>query len=344
MPMTQAELITCANCQARSEHRVLIVTSCFGWADLDNRPPEPHRRTIGNWVQQCPSCSYCAVDLSKRTGDLTLIGSPMYTRALTNDRLPDLARRFLAQGVLLEPVEPIGGAAVRLQAAWVCDDERAGAQPHGARRKTRSDPASECRLEFIAAVDRAQPIAGESGRILSVARIDALRRTSQFQAAAAGCPVMLALPDLDQDSRLRLELEAKLISQRDIAAHSVEECEGSHERRREHELQARQELEASREAQRANQAPVQTGNRQTGEPPRSGTSQQGRDEQEFLEAIARRQAGEPEIGGWNQPSSQAANHRNRSKATPGATSRQAQADEYDQRPEWELRQIFETND
>jgi len=92
--------------------------------DLDTRPNGPLRNTISCWMQGCPHCGYCAADVaSVHEVAAPLIPTQDYQRWLTDSRVPEPARKFLAHAHLLAGVGQIADAGwSSLHAAWMCDD------------------------------------------------------------------------------------------------------------------------------------------------------------------------------------------------------------------------------
>lgn len=56
----RVEQLTCACCSAVFRAEVLQSTNRRGYSDLDGRPPEMQRSTMHYWLQECPTCLYCA--------------------------------------------------------------------------------------------------------------------------------------------------------------------------------------------------------------------------------------------------------------------------------------------
>ena len=76
----------CSCCGAKVIIRVLTSTSFFGASDLDFRPPAPARYTVGNYVQECNACGYCAPDLAKPiAGAVDVIRQANYREISTSD-------------------------------------------------------------------------------------------------------------------------------------------------------------------------------------------------------------------------------------------------------------------
>ena len=125
-------VVTCACCGtdvAIAQWPARTLTDGIG--DLDGRPGEPMRSTIGLWVRRCPECGYCARDLSKDCGDPVreLVRSPEYCSRLLGPRmhigglLPTKAIDFYCKAYLDSRIGPEAQAFWALvHAAWICDD------------------------------------------------------------------------------------------------------------------------------------------------------------------------------------------------------------------------------
>ena len=117
---------TCAVCGVVSEQTGVLSTSTFGAPDLDGRPAEMKRSTIGWWVHRCPGCGYCAPSIDEAPADAAdLVRSAPYRQQLDDPLTPELARMFLCSAMI---VETSGGPVARglvtplICAAWACDD------------------------------------------------------------------------------------------------------------------------------------------------------------------------------------------------------------------------------
>ncbi len=172
MTMIRPEEVRCRNCGRRSEQMILESTNAFGSADLDLRPPEMQRSTMGCWLQLCPHCGFCAPDLAKTKGDPSIIGSAEYRAIPSDQRFPELARRFLARARLVEHTDPERASDARLHAAWACDDA------------DLDEPAVECRLGAAAGMEALKPFDdSEDGLTRGAILVDVLRRAGQFERA-----------------------------------------------------------------------------------------------------------------------------------------------------------------
>ncbi len=127
--------------------------------DLDLRPGEPTRSTLGKWVSACRHCGACAPDLSVLTPDLAEVVASGAYRELTGP-----ARRFLRWARLC--ADPGERAEAMLQAAWAADDALDAA-------------AASYRREAAALW------AGSDDPRAGMRRVDALRRAGDFPAALA---------------------------------------------------------------------------------------------------------------------------------------------------------------
>ena len=205
--------VKCANCHKSSEHQALGSTNAFGSPDLDLRPPEMQRSTMSAWLQQCPHCGYVAPKLSKGTDDMAAVSQSDYRASLSDQRFPELARRFLAHALLLVSSEPDSAAHSRLSAAWVCDD------------LGKSDLAVECRRLAAECLAKLRPFADdEQGVSQGAIFVDVLRRAGQWEQAEAECAALLACKNAKEILRQVLEYQSRLIGEHDKDAHRVDEC------------------------------------------------------------------------------------------------------------------------
>ena len=89
--------VQCCVCGKKSNHKVVRSSYSHGSSDLDTRPPEMTRSTIYYSIQRCPSCGYCASDLSECSGDVKFhVESKAYQEIIGNKAIPKVAASFLA--------------------------------------------------------------------------------------------------------------------------------------------------------------------------------------------------------------------------------------------------------
>ncbi|MDP7290064.1 MAG: hypothetical protein QGH94_18930, partial [Phycisphaerae bacterium] len=211
-----ADNIRCAHCGEVSEHMVLGSSNTFlGSPDLDLRPAEMYRSTMSMWVQRCPTCDYCAPDISKIHRKVRKhIDSDELKAALSDTAVPELARRFAACAVLEQKAGRLYEAASGFHcAAWACDDESEDQLAMEFRRKT-IELLTEMRQRRIP-FDRA----GQYEAVLT----DLLRRVGEFDSAGAECQAGVALVSDNSVPLEIFELQRELIAAGDTAAHSVPE-------------------------------------------------------------------------------------------------------------------------
>ena len=188
---------------------------------FDTRPGEPLRSTIDRWVEMCPSCGYCADDISRAAaGAGAVIATPEYKSYLEDDSIPFKARQFLCFACILDRLHQHADAGwAALQAAWVCDD---AGDDHA---------ASRCRNRAIELWPRGK----QAGQLFSddmatefALVTDVYRRLGEFENATVACAEGLDLEDIPPSVETMLRRQLTLIQARDRAAHSMRELVGTH--------------------------------------------------------------------------------------------------------------------
>jgi hypothetical protein len=174
--------------------------------DLDLRPGEPLRSTMGRWLQHCPHCGYSAPDISRaHPAAAQAVGAAPFRALMADTTHPPLARHFLGWAHVLEESGALHAAAeATLQAAWVADDA------------ARPDLARAWRLEAVALWRSGPPLDAEQ----SVRVIDALRRAEAWDDAA-GAVVSLQAEALPEAVTQVLALEQRLIEAGDSGRHTL---------------------------------------------------------------------------------------------------------------------------
>lgn len=241
--------VTCRLCGTEDRQTILQSSNTFGGSEgLDGRPAGMLRRTMKFWVQRCKRCGYCATDLSdgagddvpvsrvlaydgvsvtleepvtgppsgwsSRRGDLlrSVVKSQAYNAQLHNLSFPKLANSFLCQSLIAEAegryVDATFGG---LHAAWACDDA------------TRFKRADDCRARVVELIQNASLTSQSFGirlRSREALLVDALRRTGNFEFAAATCRGAF-VNEADKFLRNVLEFQLELINRRYTAAYSL---------------------------------------------------------------------------------------------------------------------------
>ncbi len=207
---------TCFLCGTESTHKGLISTASLGSTDLDSRPPEPERSSLSYWIHTCPSCGYCAPDLSD--GDRAfeaVVRSEEYRNTLENPSTPRLAGQFLCWMLLEESrkeYEKAGWGAIH--AAWACDD--AGVGEWAARCRER---ASEL---LMRAREMGQWFAEDAG-LEEAILVDLLRRAGRFEEALRLCEDRLS-KEPDETVKVILLYQKALIGKSDNGRHTLAEA------------------------------------------------------------------------------------------------------------------------
>jgi len=206
----------CLVCGEINEYTEVTSTNEFGAPDLDTRPPEMLRSTIPFWIQRCPSCGYCAPQVSagpQTAGEI--VDSNAYLGQSGNPTYPALANHFLCWATIQESCGELAEAGwTCVHAAWVCDDENA------------SLGASLCRMKAIELFKQARrngarfsEQAGAEDALLA----DLYRRCGEFEKAVTAVQVgVLKRPE--QVLRKVLYYQVNLVMQRNVASHSVDEA------------------------------------------------------------------------------------------------------------------------
>ncbi|MBA3825943.1 MAG: hypothetical protein H0X24_18840 [Ktedonobacterales bacterium] len=116
--------VTCAVCQTLSEQSYLRSTNTMGPPDLDTRPAPMERDTLGFVIARCPTCGYCAPDLTEAPAEARdVVATDGYRAQLHQDAFPELANTYLCWALICEVTRDYHRAGwAALSAAWVCDD------------------------------------------------------------------------------------------------------------------------------------------------------------------------------------------------------------------------------
>ncbi len=163
--------------------------------DLDLRPGEPTRSTIGRWMQCCEGCGAVAPDLARLPPEtIEIVESEAY---LSLSARPPEATPFLRWAMLCRAGDRAGAL---LQAAWVADDA--------------GDDEAAVHYRREAAANWGEPDGIESALRL----IDILRRANLL-AAAEECAALVAEGAPDERSMQILNFERTRIAERDTGRH-----------------------------------------------------------------------------------------------------------------------------
>jgi len=211
MPLPFGKTAECSVCGEESFQQELASTNMMGSSDLDGRPPEMMRSTMDTWVESCPSCGYCATDLSEHLdhgGEI--VQSPAYRDILERDDIPALAISFLAASYLYEFCHEYARAAAMAQyAAWVLDDIDSTVESKNARLKA---------ISMIHLANEHEQAFGGSSDESTLITVDLMRRSRLFNQAEAFIE-QSSFEGFDVDILELVQYERQLIANKDSSVH-----------------------------------------------------------------------------------------------------------------------------
>jgi hypothetical protein len=207
MPNTQCAICGTFSEQPEAPSPDLAPPAALAAPDLDTRPPEPERSTIGAWMQDCPSCGYAAADLTR--------AAPGVDALLKTAGYKECPGPFARHAYILERLGFYADAGwTALHGAWAFDD----AGDESSARRMRSAALSYWK-EGRGANQHFMETVAEEFSIVT----DILRRIGDFGQAQSTARIALQdehLPPLLEDA---LRFQLTLIQQKDAAVHSLAE-------------------------------------------------------------------------------------------------------------------------
>ena len=213
--------ITCAICGTESVQNVLASTNQMGYADLDLRPPPMARYTLEYQIQECPSCRYCAPDLTKaHENGALIIQSDEYIECISDTSAPDLVRRFLSYAHYMKLHKNFQEAFfANLKASWVCDDKGIAKTGSQCRRKA---------IEYLLLCKMQGDLIWEEPGLYELVLANLYRRTATFHE---GMEIVLAgaLKATDPVIKSALEFTGSLIDRWDTLQYSFGDVVGIQE-------------------------------------------------------------------------------------------------------------------
>jgi hypothetical protein len=217
------EIKQCSVCGARNEYTGIGSTGTFGPQDLDTRPSERKRSTIVAWVQRCPDCGYCAVDLSEACCPEAreIVNSREYKERLNDPTYPELANSFLCKAIIDRKSGALAAATLSLMwAAWFCDDSGHLDQARVCRQK-----AAEM---LVIAEDDGQQVFKREGANTAIL-VDLLRRSGQIEEARKA--IAARRGGITEEVIVRiLDFQATLLDKNDVSCHTIAEVIGQDNR------------------------------------------------------------------------------------------------------------------
>jgi hypothetical protein len=202
---SQSVLVRCGNCGTEQQVRHLLHADELEPPDLDTRPGENLRSSIGLWMARCAHCGYCAADLSSiHEQAAAVVDCDAYHQQLQDPRFPDKANEFICHALILERIGQYADAGwTMLHAAWVSDDER------------RPEAASLCRRGALrawsAGKQRGQAFhESHESEFLIISEVH--RRLGEFEFALTACNEGSLSDDLPELLDHCFRLQRRLIS------------------------------------------------------------------------------------------------------------------------------------
>jgi hypothetical protein len=212
-------VVSCAVCDRDVEVTMIGSTNRFGSPDLDFRPPEMMRSTMGSWVHECPSCGYCAEALDEADAEIVTIVKGDSFRSFRSGAagFGQPAKMFHSAAFIAAEAGKLADAFHHtLHEAWAHDD--AG----------DSVRASAARLNAVDLLNHAR---GEGQRLFEeegaddAVTVDLLRRAGEFGHANEVCQKVLSGHSEEEVRRL-LDFQFELCGRHDTGGHTMAEVFG----------------------------------------------------------------------------------------------------------------------
>ena len=218
MTTMHQEKVKCCVCGKKSNHDVVGSSYSHGSSDLDTRPPEMRRSTIYYSIQRCPSCGYCASDLSECSGDAKFhVESKEFQEIIGNKAIPKVAASFLALSYEKQQTHQYSESAwAAIHAAWICDD------------KNKQKASKECRKKAISMIENANAYSqnmGDQAGATEALTIDLMRRAGMFEQALK-LAEETKTKDIEEIILQVIAYEESLIESKDINSHTISEALG----------------------------------------------------------------------------------------------------------------------
>ena len=211
-----SDVVTCVVCGREVEVTMIGSTNQFGSPDLDFRPPEMMRSTMGCWLHECPGCGYCAECLDEADAKTVAIvkGDAFQSFRSGAADFAQPAKKFhFAAFIASEAGNLIEAFHHTLHEAWSHDDEGDSVRANAAR------------LNAVDLLNHAQRegkhLFEEDGAADAVAA-ELLRRAGEFERAASICKIALSGHCNEVVQRL-LAIQFDLCKMEDTAGHTIDE-------------------------------------------------------------------------------------------------------------------------
>ncbi|MCQ2379459.1 MAG: hypothetical protein MJ025_00845 [Victivallaceae bacterium] len=200
----------CANCGAVDTYQQLGSTNCFGWSDLDLRPAEMQRSTIGVVMHMCKECGYAWYDVSEAPKNKVMLAGIVSSLP----RAKDLSDTYFNAGMIRLLADDDHESAFNcfLNAAWAADDAGDAAK------------AVKARCKALVQVHTLLKTDGENADLMLMAA-DIARRAGEFVIALEYIE-KIEKCETDDIHRKLAAFERKLAGDEDDKCHNISEAPG----------------------------------------------------------------------------------------------------------------------
>lgn len=201
--ITKGLCLKCTVCGAESSQNMSTGFDFATKTDLDQRPRPHMEGELEYRVMRCPSCGYCATNISTDAGvTREMIDDPDYHSIIESGDDP-VYSSFMAKGYLMERTcYYIGAFDAYRSASWVADD---------------LGEAELARRARVKAVETGRVFAEKMHPAGKCGFCDILRRAGRFEDCIRLADEVLASDSATDDDRSAAEYEKELCSQMNIS-------------------------------------------------------------------------------------------------------------------------------
>ena len=185
---------------------------------LDGRPADSHSSVLYMFLQQCLSCGYCTLDVSKGSPKYIEISkTEEYQKQAFNRDYPVTANKYLCWAIIQENFGKYNEAGLAaLYASWICDDD-----------KEAKEKSLECRakaIDFFIKSDEAGQEFAINKTEEQLILIDIHRRNSEFDLAQKICNILLS-KELSERDKTKVLFQEDLIDDKDSGRYRIKDSE-----------------------------------------------------------------------------------------------------------------------
>jgi len=201
--------VRCFCCAKTSQQSILLSSNEFGSRDLDQRPAEMMRSTMGSWLQECPNCGYVAAALPQGDErDRLFVQTHNYAALCEFPQVSRLSSRFLRRVAIDAARDDFEQAFTNtLCAAWDADDH----DLDDVARSLRKTASGYLAGRPVESID------------LQLRLLDVLRRAADWAAATALARQMMS-QRLDHPFAAIVRFQLGRIDSNDDACYTVSDA------------------------------------------------------------------------------------------------------------------------